>query len=75
MGKVIAVVNQKGGVGKSTTAVNLSACMADGGTDVLLVDIENRRGQLQKSKLVGNSRLPLTYAFGKFLLGKAKFPN
>ena len=69
MSKIIAIVNQKGGVGKTTTAVNLSAAIADMGYKTLLIDIDP---QANTCLGIGISRDKTNKGIYDLLIGNAK---
>lgn len=66
MGKILAVVSQKGGVGKTTTAVNLAAAFARRGLKTLIVDVDPQ-GSVRYG--AGLKRGHATYGFADFLNG------
>ncbi len=61
MGRIIAIVNQKGGVGKSTTAVNLGACLAAAGYRTLLVDLDPQANATSGLGIERDLRAPTMY--------------
>jgi chromosome partitioning protein len=69
MGRVIAIASQKGGVGKTTTAINLGACIAQESRRVLLIDIDPQGNASSGLGINGNDQRLSTY---EVLIGQAE---
>ena len=72
MGRIIAISNQKGGVGKTTTAINLSACLAEKGKKVLTIDMDPQGNTTSGLGIDKNEVEDTSY---EVLLGEAKIEN
>jgi chromosome partitioning protein len=70
MAKVISISNQKGGVGKTTSAINISACLAEAGKRVLMIDIDP---QGNSTSGLGVNRKEVEYTTYDLLLGECTF--
>lgn len=70
MSKIIAIANQKGGVGKTTTSINLASCLAELGKRVLIIDSDP---QGNTSSGLGVDKDELEYTFYDLLLENATF--
>lgn len=68
MGRIISIASQKGGVGKTTTAINLGACLAQESKRVLLIDIDPQGNATSGLGINGNDQRATTY---EVLIGHA----
>jgi len=73
LGKIIAIANQKGGVGKTTTAVSLAACLADLGKQVLLMDLDPQGNASSGLNIIAGAATSYEVLINRLPLNEAVF--